>query len=77
MKTKNTEEIKPSNPRAFPDSSMVDNLGMTLRDYFAAKAMQAYISTYSSQTSAEQIKSHSEYISTMAYEIADSMLRQR
>jgi len=61
-----------NNPPAFPYS--VDNgntikyvTGMTLRDYFAAKAMQALI---------DNDGLFSE-ISTQAYEIADAMLKAR
>ena len=42
--------------------------GMTLRDYFAAKAMQALIEKYD-ESPVE--------ISLEAYEIADAMLKQR
>jgi hypothetical protein len=36
---------KPNNPPAFPSGYDVpENPGMTLRDYFAAKAMQALLS---------------------------------
>lgn len=41
--------------------------GMTLRDYFAAKAMQAMISAHESQGA----------IPGWAYEMADEMLRAR
>ena len=49
---------KPQNPNAFPE--------MTLRDYFAAKAMQAMCKLYDP-----------ELISKKAYQIADAMLKQR
>ena len=42
--------------------------GMTLRDYFAAKAMQALI---------EKFDESPVEISLEAYEIADAMLKQR
>lgn len=41
--------------------------GMTLRDYFAAKAMQAYIGKYS----------HPEDIARLSYNLADAMLKQK
>ena len=60
---------KPQNPSAFPiQTDMVVNYGMTLRDYFAAKAMQAIINTknYTFVNVAET-----------AYKQADAMLKQR
>jgi hypothetical protein len=63
---------KPTNPPAFPSS--VDDgktvkymLGMSVRDYFAAKAMQALI---------DNDGLFSE-IPTQAYELADAMLKAR
>ena len=63
---------KPTNPPAFPFS--VDDgetvkymLGMSMRDYFAAKAMQALI---------DNDGLFSE-IPTQAYELADAMLKER
>jgi hypothetical protein len=41
--------------------------GMTLRDYFAAKAMQAFIEKYS----------HEGDVSRNAYKMADAMLKAR
>jgi hypothetical protein len=43
------------------------NLGMTLRDYFAAKAMQTLVSKHS----------HEGDVSRNAYKIADAMLKAR
>jgi hypothetical protein len=45
--------------------------GMTLRDYFAAKAMQAFLSRDSSCTSPDEI------IAQDAYNTADAMLKAR
>lgn len=45
--------------------------GMTLRDYFAAKAMQAYCSQY--DYSEEPPKKTAEY----SYRMADAMLKAR
>jgi hypothetical protein len=63
---------KPTNPPAFPSS--VDDgetvkymLGMSVRDYFAAKAMQALI---------DNDGLFSE-IPTQAYALADAMLKAR
>lgn len=69
----NPENKKPENPKAFPLALTIEHNyaedGMTLRDYFAAKAMQALISS----DPANPFKT----ISTSAYEIADAMLKQR
>lgn len=55
---------------AFPIKGPImtsDEQGMTLRDYFAAKAMQALAQKYS----------HEGDISRNAYKIADAMLKAR
>lgn len=67
---------KVENPSAFPATGEQCNAhdaesGMTLRDYFAAKAMQAMISN-----SADDRLSCQEY-SERAYKQADAMLEQR
>ena len=49
------------------------NEGMTLRDYFAAKAMQG-LCVGRSHT---QLKGHAKSSADAAYEIADAMLRAR
>jgi hypothetical protein len=66
-------ETKHDGP-AFPSTQYVSGIsptghsvGMTLRDYFAAKAMQALAQKYS----------HEGDISRNAYKIADAMLRAR
>ena len=49
--------------------------GMTLRDYFAAKAMQGWLSTYGSDVPVQGVRPES--IALLAYEIADAMLKAR
>jgi hypothetical protein len=73
-----------NNPNAFPialkDNSNPfhrDASGMSLRDYFAAKAMQGVMSTYSDETELEHIALESIHIAEMSYAIADAMLKQR
>jgi hypothetical protein len=54
--------------------------GITIRDYFAAKAMQGYISNPTvTQTLADNLTDEHPlmYITEMAYEAADAMLKQR
>jgi hypothetical protein len=52
--------------RAFPES-VGDYRGMTLRDYFAAKAMQAF----------GDVDRHFELQARDAYKMADAMLKVR
>lgn len=47
--------------------------GMTLRDYFAAKAMQGWLASYGPNDGAPK----AETTARMAYEFADAMLRAR
>ena len=59
-----------NNPLAFPFNSQFRySEGMTLRDYFAAKAMQAIISVHDNTTL--------EFVSGKAYQYADAMLKAR
>lgn len=53
--------------QAFPNPHLTDQTGMTLRDYFAAKAMQAMAQKYS----------HEGDVSRNAYKIADAMMKER
>jgi hypothetical protein len=64
---------KPTNPPAFPQyPSNFDPLthGMTLRDYFAAKAMQAILSD-------QNYSSPDDKLAEASYWIADAMLKAR
>ena len=49
--------------------------GMTLRDYFAAKAMQGWLSTYGANVPQQAVPT--ENIAMLAYQIADAMLKAR
>ena len=72
---------KPNNPSAFPvtateqsyhnQSPLMPESGMTLRDYFAAKAMQGLVSNIGTNN-----WSHEKY-AIQSYRIADEMLKQR
>ena len=64
------------NERAFPwcgdlNDCPTINLGITLRDYFAAKAMQAYLS------SPRGASLPNEVIAREAYKTADAMMKAR
>ena len=71
-----------NNPPAFPlHNHGVQTLGMhisgmTLRDYFAAKAMQGAIA-HGLFNSEKGEKSYAEFVSMLAYEYADAMLAAR
>ena len=69
---------KPTNPPAFPwnitysgnsEKALLEGHGMTLRDYMAAKAMQALISI--------SCETPCDYVSEDAYKYADAMLKAR
>ncbi|MCA7083434.1 hypothetical protein K7G19_07450 [Cupriavidus sp. DB3] len=55
-----------------PPGSTVDFQGMTLRDYFAAKAMQAMAGNINSYSDAD-----ADRIASAAYGLADAMLAAR
>ena len=66
-------EIKTGGP-AFPITSTEDTYGqegMTLRDYFAAKAMQNLIFTW------KEYECEASHIANFAYEFADAMIEER
>lgn len=83
-KSKNDPIKKPNNPAAFPYIETGDSgcrTGMDLRDYFAAKAMQA---TVSSNEAMEEMGSDDEsgdeileLVATFSYQMADKMLKAR
>lgn len=59
---------KPENPLAFPHNG--NGSGMTLRDYFAAAALQGLINT-------APIMFDMEQVAKSAYKQADAMLKAR
>ena len=79
---------KPNNPSAFPvtateqsyhnQSPLMPESGMTLRDYFAAKAMQGLLSSYHGSSDAYlAIQNKPDKIAKDVYKLADEMLKQR
>lgn len=63
------------NPQAFPfvrDADFEYGVGMTLRDYFAAKAMAAYVADES-----WRLDMANEATARCAYAMADAMLKAR
>jgi hypothetical protein len=70
------------NTTAFPINKNDDTDGMTLRDYFAAKAMQGLIPTYDENMVKRELAhtlhlKWTEQLVTEAYNIADAMLKER
>ena len=65
-----TENKKPENPFAFPLVECSD--GMTLRDYFAAKALTSMLSKPQENDSRTPLLA-----ATWSYKFADAMLKQR
>jgi hypothetical protein len=66
--------------KAFPTTKPLDswgdpNAGMDLRDYFAAKAMQAIITKCDEKSS--EIEHIDSWIGDYAYVVADAMMKTR
>jgi hypothetical protein len=65
-----------NNPPAFPKTPFIEigtpQDGMTLRDYFAAKAMQGMLAACTGWTSANQ-----DLMAKASYMMADAMLKAR
>ena len=61
-----------NNPQAFPNPHLRDDSGLTMRDYFAAKAMQAFCS----DCDWRQDMMPSE-TARAAYHQADAMMKER
>jgi len=59
------------NISAFPHENFLSHQGMTLRDYFAAKAMQGMLSENSG------IRYPTDELVKFAYTIADAMMKER
>ena len=83
-----------NNPPAFPHTveykgsdcgGIVPHGGMTLRDYFAAKALQGYISargwhpdfTYPADFNFDAGKRAADAVAVASYQYADAMLKAR
>ena len=70
---------KTENPQAFPWANDADkqynwiHRGMTLRDYFAAKAMQSFLDEVGSGSDQRFYKD----IAIGAYQVADAMMKAR
>lgn len=72
-----TNDGGPAFPLSITGDSMVEQYGMTLRDYFAAKAIGlAYFAEKSSPTGSDGEPTYSG-IAMRAYLLADAMLKAR
>jgi hypothetical protein len=56
--------------KAFPNPHLTHETGMTIRDYFAAKAMQGLIPEYS-------MEGWETIVARKAYQVADAMMEAR
>ena len=68
--------------KAFPTSAdnghSVNQDGMDLRDYFAAKAMAALIAhPYIEESTKEEDVDHADFVSYLSYQVADAMMKVR
>ena len=76
---------KSTNPQAFPNPHLRDDSGITMRDYFAARAMQGYISArgwhpdfvFPEDFNFDEGKRAADAVSVSAYKWADEMLKAR
>jgi len=60
------------NEQAFPNPHRTDETGMTLRDYFATKAMQGMLASGNLPRSVKD-----DELSAAAYNLADAMMKAR
>ena len=68
---------KEKQQNAFPALHLDGHKGMSLRDYFAAKAMEGFIATFGKTQNTSAVLELADDISEMSYGIADEMLKQR
>ena len=57
--------------------TIIPSEGMTLRDYFAAKALQPYLSHLCFSIDDEEKAIYLEEASEISYQVADAMLKAR
>jgi len=55
----------------------IGSFGITMRDYFAAKAMQIELSMISGLPNSEDPEKIADSIAALSYDMADAMLRAR
>jgi hypothetical protein len=61
-----------NNEKAFPNPHLRDDSGITIRDYFAAKAMQGLLARIGN----DKLNVH-DVLAQRTYQIADAMMKAR
>ena len=51
--------------------------GMTLRDYFAAAAMQGWLASFLGESRHPVVAGNDKHVAQLSYEMADAMLKER
>ena len=76
--------MKKTGGSAFPNKassgnggSSIDSFGMTLRDYFAAKAMQGWLASFSESDVHPSVSGKCDAVAEASYALADAMLKAR
>jgi len=82
MRMEKINDGGPAFPNTYEGTTRADGPGLSLRDYFAAKAMQARLSDYEScksliVDSGKHGISMAENVAMQAYDMADAMLAAR
>ncbi|WZB76782.1 hypothetical protein WJ972_15565 [Achromobacter insuavis] len=67
----------PAFPFVEPDTMVNVAVGMTLRDYFAAKAMQGWLSSYGPDDKHPASAGDAVFVARRSYAMADAMLTAR
>ncbi|WP_180249319.1 hypothetical protein [Enterobacter hormaechei] len=57
--------------------SSLDSCGMTLRDYFAAKAMAGWLASFPASESHPVVSGLEDKVASYSYALADAMLKAR
>lgn len=63
--------------KPYPEEVSVTTDDMTLRDYFAAKAMQSALLAPKPENPVERMDIYAQSVAEISYEMADAMLRAR
>ena len=62
---------------AFPNPHLTDQLGMTLRDYFAAKTVTWFLTELMAEDMLDDPALTRQFAAEHAYKMADAMLKAR
>lgn len=60
-----------------PEQQFVQQEGMTLRDYFAAKALSGWLASYPESCTHPIVAGNADEVAKHSYMLADAMLRAR